>query len=835
MTSLRIFTYTFFTAVAWSVAGSYAVAAQTSPTAASAGSSSGTLAFQIEPQSVGAALKAFAAQAGIELVYESGAVSAAARTPGLTGTFTPAEALSRLLAHTNLDYEFINTRTVSIRSADVVGGSKSAPTSKQLASGVASAPEADLQEVVVTAQKREERLQDVPVPVTAVSAATLLTNDNTRIQDYYSSVPNFSVSPSPSAGGEQMLAIRGITTGFGTNPTVGITIDDVPFGSSSNLLGNTIPDIDPSDLARIEVLRGPQGTLYGASSMGGLLKFVTVDPSTDQLSGRLEADINSVHNGNAPGYGLRGAANVPLTDTLAVRVSAFTREDPGYINNPVTGQDALNKAVAYGGRLSALWRPADFISIKFGALYQELKSDGSSDVDIQPGLNGLQQNYIPGIGGSDKQVQAYSVIANATLGAATLTSVTGYNINKVSDSWDFSYGFGTTAEKYFGVTGAPVFTAGKNEKFSQEIRVDVPLGQSVEWLIGGFYTHEKTPFAQDIRAFNQQTGANIGDILYLPVPTTYNEYAGFTDFTFRITDKFDVQVGARESRIEQTSEAATQTGADLGGSSNLVPEVSSAANAFTYLLTPRLRLSPDLMIYARLASGYRAGGPNSFNTDPTVPRQYNPDKTQNYELGLKGDVLDHRITFDGSIFYIDWKDLQLNLEDPKDQLTYTTNASRAKSEGVELSVQARPAGGLTLGAWVTWDNAVLTDNMPADSTVYGVAGDRLPYSSRFSGNLSVNDDFTITGNVTGYVGATVSYVGDRVGTFIPSPDRQIYPSYSRTDLHGGVRYEAWTANLFVNNVADQRGLLGGGAGTYPPFAFRYIQPRTVGLSVSRDF
>jgi iron complex outermembrane recepter protein len=836
--------------------------------------------LNIPRQPLDTALKDLAQQTGLQVGRFSDAIRGDTLVGPLSGHYSADEALKFLLGPSRLTYRTLNDRAVIVLRPEDLNqfppadesqsstrplSNETVPASSEhtsswdrlrLAQGSQGSPAQvapvegqgmeqnpqrgpiRLDEVVVTAQKRDERLQDVPVPVTTISAATLLSANNTRIQDYYSNIPNFSISPSPSAGGEQMLAIRGISTGFGTNPTVGITVDDVPFGSSSNLLGNTIPDIDPSDLARVEVLRGPQGTLYGASSMGGLLKFVTVDPSTDRLSGRLETDVIGVHNGNAPGYGLRGAANVPLTDTLAVRVSGFTREDPGYIDNPITGRDGLNKAVAYGGRFSALWRPSDAFSLKLGALYQDLKSQGSSDVDLLPTLSGLQQNYIPGIGGADRQVQVYSAVANLKLGSATLTSVTGYNINKITDSFDFSYLDSATANTVFNRTGlgAAVLTNGKNEKFSQEIRADIPLGSFVEWLVGGFYTHEKTPFAQDVRAFDQATGADAGDLLYLPVPATYTEYAGFTDLTFKITEAFDIQFGARESRIEQTNEAATETGPLLTGGLASVTAVTSSADAFTYLVTPRLRLSPNLMVYARLASGYRAGGPNSFNTDPTVPRQYNPDKTYNYEIGVKGDVLDHRISFDGSLFYIDWKDLQLNLLDPNPpNITYTTNATRAKSQGVELSVQARPVDGLTLDAWVTWDDAVLTENMPANSTVVGSEGDRLPYSSRFSGNFSVNDDFPLTDNLTGYAGATVSYVGDRVGTFLGSPDRQIYPSYTRTDVHGGVAYDAWKVNLFVTNITDQRGVLGGGAGTYPPFAFRYIQPRTVGVSLSRDF
>jgi len=218
------------------------------------------------------------------------------------------------------------------------------PAQQQTVEGKSTKSGVELEEVVVTAQKREERLRDVPVPVTAVTAEALLQENQLRAQDFFSSVPGLDLQ---FVNGRSNLAIRGITTGPATgNPVVGYTVDDVPFGSSAGLAGlfGTAPDLDPSDLARIEVLRGPQGTLYGASSIGGLVKYVTVDPSTDRVNGALGADMDTIHGGHGPGYNVRGSINVPLTETLAVRASAFTREDPGYIDNVVTGQAGVTGA-----------------------------------------------------------------------------------------------------------------------------------------------------------------------------------------------------------------------------------------------------------------------------------------------------------------------------------------------------------------------------------------------------------------------------------------------------------------------------------------------------------
>ena len=720
------------------------------------------------------ALREFARQTGIQVAIPaeltSGKISTAIR-----GKFEPADALNRILKGSGLIAYPVNGNTYGIRSESSTGRTQNlsdrlqaaaspgdqsrlvqgSPTPGFSAHGqAANAPNGastetpNLTEIIVTAQKRNERLQDVPVPVTAISGQLLVDNNLPRIQDYYTSIPGLSVAPESQTS--QLLVIRGISTGNGTDPTVGVTIDDLPFGASTNLAGGlVVPDIDPGDLARVEVLRGPQGTLYGASSMGGLLKFVTVDPSTEAFSGRVEAGTSSVYNGAELGYNVRGSVNMPVNNTFAIRASAFTRLDPGYIDNPVLGIDGINEQRSDGGRLAALWQPSDWFSLKLSALYQDTRGSGSSDVDnssapgyVGPPLGDLQQNYIRwvgGIGRNEREVQVYSATLNAKLGVGELTSVGGYSVNQYSDSLDFTSAVGS---------GAPYAFGSRIPKFSQELRYSMPLGSRIDWLVGAFYTHEKSFVSQDILASNITTGENVGLLESYQSPSTYQEYAVLSDLTVHITDQFDIQVGGRESEIKQTF-TATEGGSFIGGEV-VIPQIDSKANAFTYLVTPRYKILPDLMVYARLASGFRPGGTNS---SPGNPLEYSPDKTENYEIGVKGDFIDHRLSVDASVYYIDWRNLQLSIL-PANDIYYTGNASEAKSQGVELSTEFKPVSGLTLGAWVARNDAVLKKDFPPDSTVYGVAGNRLPYSSRFSGNLSARQDFAITGRLDGFVGIT---------------------------------------------------------------------------------
>jgi outer membrane receptor protein involved in Fe transport len=188
-----------------------------------------------------------------------------------------------------------------------------------------------------------------------------------------------------------------------------------------------------------------------------------------------------------------------------------------------------------------------------------------------------------------------------------------------------------------------------------------------------------------------------------------------------------------------------------------------------------------------------------------------------------------------SLYYIDWKDIQLDATNGIG--AFLTNASSAKSEGIELAAELNPLEGLTISAWAAYNNAVLTSDFPLSAQAagaFGLSGDRLPFSSRFSGTFSVDDEFPLVNATRGFLGGSVSYVGDRESGFTASPSvpRIDLPSYAKIDLHAGIHYGFWKARVFLNNVADKRGVVGFSG---PPFFVNYVQPRTVGLSVSRDF
>jgi iron complex outermembrane recepter protein len=813
------------------------------------------------------ALQLLAKERGLAMAYRSDIVGDR-QTSGASGNLTREEALTQLLSGTGLIYRFLDESTVTIvpqasptsDGASAKDSNTAVPSSNntqggnpshaldpfrlahldQGASGAITSSNASgeglqalpLEEIVVTAQKRAERLQDVPVPVTAISAATLIGQNQLRLRDYYASVPGLSISSNNL--GDSNLSIRGVTTGGLTNPTVGITVDDVPFGSTTALGSRTAaPDIDPSDLDRVEVLRGPQGTLYGASSLGGLLKFVTVEPSTDRLSGRIEGDVNGVQNGHDAGFSARAAVNLPLGDALAIRASGFLRRDPGYIDDPALHVQGVNRADVSGGRFSALWRTSDSGSLKLSALFQDTSAHGAPYVSFQPALADLQQNLLGGTGGYNHQIRSFAATVKERFAGIDFISISGYSIDKYHGTNDLTGYYGALSDAIYQVAGTTQFQSAQTKKFTQELRFSGTTRGHLDWLAGLFYTHEDTPTDDRYFAVDTRTLATAGPLFEDAYPTTYSEYAAFADLTYRFTEKLDVQVGGRESENRQRYEE-TYSG-PLFDPPAVNPPEHTKDHSFTYLLTPRYRFSPNLMVYARVASGYRPGGPNPTCVLYPVPCQYAPDKTRNYELGLKAQTQEHRLSFDASVYYIDWRNIQLQVAQADTEFTYFTNASKARSQGLELSSQARPIKGLTISGWVAFNDAKLVNDLPPDSSVIGTAGDRLPFSGRFSGNLSVQQEWSLNDRASVFAGASVTYTDNRQDVFEPAGTLRFdLPGYTQTDLHAGLHLDDWTINVFLNNLTDRRGILSTGQVGFATWVANYIQPRTAGVLVSRN-
>ena len=701
-----------------------------------------------------------------------------------------------------------------------------------------------IQTVVVTAEKRNDTIQNVPMSMSVVGADKLLSTGQSGISDYYATVPGLSLSDRGS--GRSALVVRGISTGDSVNPTVGVSIGDVPYGSST--MDYAIANLDPFDIDHIEVLRGPQGTLYGASSMGGLVKFVMVQPELDGVSGRVQAGVSSTEEGGV-GYVTRAAVNAPIVkDKFGLRLSAFKRRDAGYVDDPGQGRKNVNDGDATGVRLSSLWKASESTTVRASFMNQEHDTGASARVDMAsnsytPLTGPYEHRRLPGTDSSETRTRLYTVEVDSALGWADFASVTSYNQYRLIGPQDVTGTFAGPARAILGVAnpGVKIINNAEVGKFTQELRLSSPDDKrTLSWLAGAFFTNEHANAYQGIRAVDRSTGEPLtrGNLYDGDSPSQFKETAAFANVTYAFTPQFDLQAGGRFSAVRQEF-GSTVSGPLAGGSEATSNKARN--NVWTYSLSPRFHISPTMMTYGRVATGYRAGGVNSLlPLDAGLyPNQFDSDSLTSYEWGLKGTFPRQRMSIDASLFYIDWKDIQLNSRSPVSSTSYTVNASSAKSEGAEATLRWRPLRQLMLMANAAYTHAVLTEATPAGT--YGNAGDRLPFSPRWSGTLSADYSFPVSATFNAEIGASVSYVGDRMSSFTSSATAQRFnlDSYTTATLHAALSSDQWTFNLYAKNLTNERGYLSatpqnassGGSSN----GLLLIQPRTVGLSATYAF
>lgn len=727
-------------------------------------------------------------------------------------------------------------------------GAANVSTNETAATGAAPVR---LEEVIVTAEKRSERAIDVPVSVSAIDAADLTNNGYDQLKDYFDQVPGLSVSARGS--GRETLVLRGITTSNVGNPTVGVTIDNAPFGESASA-AQMVPDIDPFDLDHIEVLRGPQGTLYGASSIGGLIKYVMARPDTAGFSARTEVDGSSTQHGG-DGYGARGMVNIPVSDDFAVRISAFKRQDPGYLFDPLQNRKNVNEGQVDGGRLALLWRINDAVSIQSSALIQDSEAGATSDVDVgfnyQPLYGPYEHERLPGTDGFHGSIHFYDTTIKVNLGWGNLEATSAYEQLRHIGPQDVTGTFGGLAAEIFQLPEPPgvgIVNNTRFNQFSQELRLSSPDdGRAFQWLYGLFYVTNDSQTYQEIYEADLNTGATIGlpPLVVASTPSTYREYAGFANFDYNFTSRFDVQVGGRYSKNIQDF-IATGSG-PLNGGITSVQTGTSSGNAVTYQVSPRYKITDNVQAYARVASGYRPGGPNGIIPGIVIPLSYKADTTVNYELGLKGEFLDHSLTLETAVYYIDWHNIQVELTDQQNGSSYTTNAGTAKSQGVEASLNWNPLKGLAITGSLSYTDAKLTQNLQSGTdvngnpTYTGFSGDPLPYSSKESGSLSVKQTFPLTSDLSGFVGGIASYIGQRLGDFANTPEtpRFVLPGYLTADFRTGFEDQDWMVTLYVKNVGDKMGYVNAQARDattgISAYGVSLIQPRTVGLTITKNW
>lgn len=724
---------------------------------------------------------------------------------------------------------------------------------------------ANQQDIIITAEKRPQLLINVPQSVSVVSGGTLEAQHATNFQDYLKLVPGLQLDQ--STPGEGRLIVRGINTG-GVASVVSVYMDEAPFGSSSGLVNGGVlaADFDTFDLNRIEVLRGPQGTLYGASSLGGVLRFVTNAPEFDRVIVRGRVGLEGVDGGDL-GYNANLVVNVPISRTLAFRASGSYRKDGGFIDSVGTvgsnGASDIAKNIngdrVYGGRASLLFKPSDNASIRLSAVAQNIDANAPTLVEADPvtlrPLHGLSQSqYVPQF--SNVHYRLYNATGTFDLGFGTLTSSTSLSRQDQSERTDFTNLYSALLSAAFGFPPNEFYEPQQTnlKKFTQEVRL-AGESRAVDWLVGGFYTHENGLIAQDLVAVEPGTftPVDVTPILgspligHLTLNSKYEEVAGFADATVHVTSQFDLQFGGRYSKNNQSAHQFSE--GPLAGNADYTAR--SHEHVFTYSVAPKFKINPNTTVYARVAKGFRPGGPNVIA--PTAPadlRTYRSDSVISYEAGVKAQSADHNFSIDAAAFHIDWKGIQLftTVVDPATSIPYgvNINGGHAKSDGVELTATARPAPGLDLSVNGAYTHARLTADTPSD--VGGRAGDELPFTPKLSVSLNGDYHWRLTNGARAHIGASLRHLSGQTATydadFVATYDRQRHVRpYNVVDLNAGVNFGHFDVEAYVKNLGNSHGVtsvinpISGGLELYPGGAAGtgIIRPRTVGVTLGFDY
>jgi outer membrane receptor protein involved in Fe transport len=775
----------------------------------------------------------------------------------------------------------MSSRSKLFRTVLFCGAAFGAAASAGAALGQSPAPVAnsssgvtqDMQEVVVTANKRNERLHDVAMGITAVTGADLQTRQDLDFIDFANQVPGFNVEQAGVPGWNREI-LRGQNSG-GAGASVATVIDDMPlsFSGSDSNAAFTSTNPDTYDLQRVEVLKGPQGTLYGAAAEGGVVKFVTNPPDLTAFHAGAEVGADEVAHGGDGGSG-KGYLNIPFWDgKAALRLTGFYEDIPGYVSNPNLGEHDANRVDRSGGRASLLLEPTSDLTVRLTASHQETRAAAFGDEEVEgtpvgPSTSSSRFDLVKGytfntvLPQNEKgQVSYYLGDVEYNLHWAKFSSLTSYGKVENTFNRDFSIlgvGYGLDYGTYFGdvLFGHPVGLGVRQlenlNKFNQEFRLasepdSTVFGLKIDWVGGLYLTRENTDFNQfaDFYALTPaDTGASV--ITSLPgggahFPSSFDEAAAFGQIDYHLTPRIDVAVGGRVGYDVEELQTTTFC-CVIDGSGGLQPKYTHYEQPDTWSVSPRWQVTDDTLLYLRFATGYRPGGPNLV--PPGAPPGYNyyyqSDSTMNYEAGVRSEFFHHLLSVDLAAFYIDWSNIQILSEfTAANGASYgaTGNAGSASSTGLEYNVGLRPYPGLSLSLIGALTDAHLTQSAPGLGAYHG---QDLAYVPKWSNTLDIDYRWTIANGMKAFVGGVYFFEGSRYTDFSTSaftdPHTKL-PSYQTLAVQGGLKTGRYTLEVYAKNLTDARGIssYAGTDGFNNTGTVDLITPRTVGVRLAFDY
>jgi outer membrane receptor protein involved in Fe transport len=723
-----------------------------------------------------------------------------------------------------------------------------------------------IEEVVVTATRRSESIQAVPMSITAVTAAALEQSAATTFFDYASGIPNLSFGYSDSGANAGFANSRQVTIrGIAGAGTTGFYIDDTPVPAS----------IDPKvvDVSRIEVLRGPQGTLYGSLSMGGTVRMITEQPDDHNLSARAHGSLSDTERTNTPNYQTDGALNVPLIDgKLGIRISAVREEDGGYFKR--FAQDTgttignIGQSASNGGEVALLWRPIDGLSITPRIMYQYSQWNGTpfstvnynatqlTPIFIKPGSFTQTEPFDIREAAIDEwSLSSLDVKYNQTWGTVVLSS--SYFKRRTVDLQDESL----AVAALFGFS--PPLPASIQEESHpryqvEELRFASSFSGPFQVVGGYYYQHLNTSGVSVppnfITGLNAASGGVLGtdELFESKGRFLQKEKAPYAEATYDITGHVRATLGLRQTEINTLSGPTHTDG--VFGAPTRVRITDQTQKIVTPKYSVQYRFSPDDQVYATAAKGFRPGTVTLIPTAVTCgselaaygfkPGQLNvePDTVWSYEVGAKTSWLNQRVTVNAAVFRINWSKIQENVSLPCGA-SFLANGGDARSQGGELDINVRITDRLSVQLSGGFDDAKYTTTVPG---ALFQTGDRIPEVARESFEIGVNYNQPVFTGAEAFGHLDFRAVGDSTSTnnslTDPTTGRIIplvRPAYHMADLRAGLRNGPAEYALFVKNLTNEVvNLSDTAAVSFPAPGIARVavnQPRTIGLEARYRF
>jgi iron complex outermembrane receptor protein len=728
-------------------------------------------------------------------------------------------------------------------------------------------------EIVVTALRRSSTVQTTPIAISALGENQLTRLGATTIADIIRQVPGLQLTESDS--GRTRVSIRGVqATG---ESTVGLYYGETPLtgpsGTGSDPAGNT-PNLNLFDVERVEVLRGPQGTLYGSGSMGGTLRVLFNQPDAGRYEGTVELQATDTKNGGI-GYFTKGALNVPvLADTLAIRAVGYRERQGGYVDNVTLGRSNANRSTLEGGRVMLGFTPGPDVTVTATALLQTQDIGGTAQ--YSSALGPFDTDFRINQPWHDK-LQLYNGTGRFDLEFATLTASASWYRWDVESTNDNNAAFASVVSGarwcplYTRVALAtPVTTCSPAQRtayqdyarskapfgayqpryvrnFIQEARLGSNGTGPLRYTVGLFHENrfdrtDTLPFAGDAATGGQRDPVdNLGGRNIL---THVRQTAFFGEVGYRLLAPLTLTVGLRHYDYSKTV-GGEYLGYNFTNGQEPRPYEETAANAKGWIkkFNAELRATRSILVYANAAQGFRPGGANNI---PNLPQQYlvyRPDSLWNYELGLKTSWLDRRLTLNMAVYRTDWSQVQTSvstLQQGGGNFNFIYNLAGVRVEGVELEANARPARYLTLNASYNYNDAHLTSDQ-IDSTGFvtapGRTGDTLAYIPRQTASAGIEYAPPLSDTLTGVARLDWTYTG-RMNTELRETNA-FYREIGRFSVFNTRIGVEGTRNvgvfLFANNLFDKNGLNRVASATGTPDYFVSTRPRTIGVNFRKGF